>query len=91
MHHPTGTILDMIENNDLPSLRATLTLSFSPTTVEGRYYLRAFATRAASCGQREMLEYLCLDHGVKINTIPEDERPLWEASIQSMTLLQARP
>jgi len=71
-------ILDMIENNDLPFLRATLTLSFSPTTVEGRYYLRAFAARAASCGQREMLEYLCLDRGVKINTIPKDEHPLWE-------------
>ena len=65
MQHPTGedtapsdmAIRDMIDNNDLPSLRAALAVTHSPTTVEGRYNLHGFAAMAASCGQLEMLEY----------------------------------
>jgi hypothetical protein len=38
-----------------------------------------------------MLKYFCLDRGVKINSVPEEERPLWEGRVAIYDIAKSTP
>jgi hypothetical protein len=48
---------DMIDQNALPKLRAALAITLKLSAIEEQYLLRGLATRAASRGQRDIMEY----------------------------------
>lgn len=71
-NHRLKPFFEIVDKNALPKLRAALAVSLKLNTTEELYLLRGLATRAASRGQRDILEYFCLDRGVKINFIPKE-------------------
>lgn len=71
---------------NLPKLRAAVANTAAVNPVDGasefaitfaRRTLRRLATRAAQKGHRDLLEYLCLERGVKVNALTEGEKCLW--------------
>lgn len=67
------TLTDLVVDNDVPKLRAASTTILTSATVEGRFNQRRLTWLAGQLGRPDVLRYLCLECGVKVNAVPEDE------------------
>jgi len=66
---------------DTPALNTsalTLTHNCDPYTLFGLQTLRRLAAKAAEYGRKEMVEYFCMERGLKVNAISGSEQTLWE-------------